>query len=157
MIIKTTYILDTFYDTFECSTDVELLNYLKKYDFRRDARTGLPLDADKKYFRLGHRISFNIDGFMVQSNVLWGPRFYVGRSVSELPDGVFEIDMPEMATPYRAKQYDKFRQRFDSKDLKVFDNEKLVQVYPPHNGSVSEFERCINQVKQSVYKIEKVK
>ncbi|MBQ8256069.1 MAG: hypothetical protein IJY99_03850 [Alphaproteobacteria bacterium] len=143
-----------------------LYKFIKSFDFTKIYdENGNPIDnnysCETKRFRLGHRLSFAIDGYNVKSDVVWGPEFYVGRSASVLPQPggrpALEIDSPKAATVFDNACYQKLlKYNYSSLD-KVFDTKTMRQVYPSARVRESDFVRFIRAVSAKKYKIEKIK
>ncbi|MDW2958889.1 MAG: hypothetical protein R8M37_03745 [Alphaproteobacteria bacterium] len=143
-----------------------LYKFIKSFDFTKTYdENGNPIgnnySCETKRFRLGHRLSFSIDGYDVKSDIVWGPEFYVGRSASVLPQPggrpALEIDAPKAATVFDNTYYQKLIKYNYSAQDKVFDTKTMRQVYPIVRCRESDFIRFVRKVTAKKYKIEKIK
>lgn len=169
MIVKPIYVFEAnAYNIVrrEFSDSKSLYNFIKSFDFTKIYdEDGNAIDNNYSYeikrFRLGHRLSFAIDGYNVKSDITWGPEFYVGRSASVLPQPggrpALEIDSPKAATVFDNDCYQKLLKYNYSAQDKVFDHTKMRQVYPNVRGRESDFVRFMRNVAKKKYKIEKIK
>lgn len=165
MIIKPTYIFQA--DSYnlvnqEFSTKQDLYNFIHSFDFRRlydsngKAAFGITRGFRDHQFRVGARLDFEIDGYQVKSNIVWGPKYYVGRS-AYCNNNILTADMPVCpGILYGNRYYEEYKKMYTAGDM-VYDPVRMRQVYPPCNGGLSELTRFVQRIEKQKYNLDKIR
>lgn len=148
----------------EFSTKQDLYKFIHSFNFRclydsdGNAIPGLMTHGfNDNQFKIGARIVFEIDGYEIKSSIIWGPKYYVGRS-AWVSNNVFHVEMPVVKSRilYGNARYSEFIRIYKNGDM-VFDPVRMRQVYPPCNGHLSELTRFTQQIEKQKYNLEKGK
>lgn len=146
----------------EFSDKKQLYDFIHAFDFRRlhssDGKPtyGLTRGFRDQQFQIGAHLVFEIDGYEVKSNTVWGPKYYIGRS-AQVCNNIIHVDMPvRPGILYGDRWYSEYRKPYASGDM-VFDPVRMRQVYPPCNGRPSELTRFVQKIEKQAYTIEKTR
>ncbi|MBQ5699897.1 MAG: hypothetical protein IIV74_01215 [Alphaproteobacteria bacterium] len=146
----------------EFSTKQELLNFIHSFDFRNlydsDGKPtyGITRGFRDHQFRVGARLVFEIDGYQAKSNIIWGPKYYVGRSAN-CTNNILRVEMPVIPGILYGNRYYEEYKKILAKDDMVFDPVRMCQVYPPCKGRPSQLTRFIQQIEKQKYNLDKVR
>ncbi len=138
----------------------DLKNFLQKFNFMRSHQntnisTGLP------EFRLGYRVGVVINGFYYKSDVKWGPRFMVAKSIRETEKGeIFAlVPMDKIPNPGANKIWREYAEiRFNKSRVDaIIELGSLTQIWPKKRNYAAELPKFLKQAAKNTLKTKKVK
>ena len=147
----------------EFSDKKKLYDFIHAFDFRhlysiegKPIRGLITRGFRDQQFQIGARLAFEIDGYEVKSNTIWGPKYYIGRSAL-VSDNVIHVEMPVVpGILYGNRWYSEYIKPYTPGDM-VFDPVRMRQVYPPCNGRPSELTQFVQKIEKQAYTIEKTR
>lgn len=152
LVVFETDLLNTvyreFYDAEQLKEFIKNFNFTKLYT-KNGKVIGInpSLNNCPPVFRLGTRFIFDVDGYNLKSEPLWGPRIWIGRSANmrskQAQHSYYEIEVPFM----RRNHYEKHSVVINNdEDLIVFKQNNLEQVYPSVNSGKSKLDEYLDFV-----------
>ena len=138
----------------------DLKDFLQRFNFMRSHKnTNIPTGLPE--FRLGYRVGVVINGFYYKSDVKWGPRFIVAKSIREEKNGdIFALVPMDIVHGDEdsniRREYGEIKFNKSTADA-IIDLSTLKQIWPKRHKYANELERFLRQVIKNTKKTTRVR